>query len=197
MNKLKVSEEQFSSSCETNYSSRSLIIGLGGMGLKTLYRLKRELKERVGDISDAYLQILNFDTDCSERDVTLDKRILLPEEFPRLMNHNITAHLSAVPEHCPKAISEILPNGFRCHLNGFGSNQNRLAGRLTIMDLSLFQTIYNSISNAIKQLQDFTTATLDVHIVAGLGGGSGSGMIIDVPYIVRAVLRNLGVTETN
>jgi len=181
---------------QATYTSRILVIGLGGMGLKTLRRLKRELKERVGDISGAYLQLLSLDTDGDDRQKALDEQLLMPAELPLLQNTNLTNHLSAVPEHRPRAIAEIIPDGFKQALNGKGANQVRLAGRLTIMDLSLFQTIYNSISNAITQLQDFTTATLDVHLVAGLGGGSGSGMIIDVPYIVRAVLRNLGVTET-
>lgn len=174
-----------------NYTSRILVIGLGGMGLKTVLRLKSELLDRVGQISSSYLQFRVIDTDRSDRQKALDSGILTAGEIPDLNNSSIAAALAAPPDQRPVTIGDIIPPDFTQALTGEGANQVRLAGRLTVMDLNLFNVIYNTINNAISALQNFNTATLDVHIVAGIGGGSGSGMIIDIPYIVRAVVEKI------
>ena len=41
---------------DSKHTSRVLVIGLGGMGLKTMIRLKRELNERVGVIDGSILR---------------------------------------------------------------------------------------------------------------------------------------------
>ncbi len=180
---------------DANHTSRILVIGLGGMGLKTMKRLKGELNERVGKIDDSIVRILSLDTDKKERQDVINSRLLTPEEVPFLDNSEVGAALSAVKDFRPKPIDAIIPDGFQQNLSAEGANQVRLAGRLTVMGLKLFKTIYDSISYAISNLRDFSTSTLDVHIVAGIGGGSGSGLVVDIPYIVRAVVRNLGIPE--
>ncbi len=180
---------------DANHTSRILVIGLGGMGLKTMKRLKGELNERVGKIDDSIVRILSLDTDKKERQDVINSRLLTPEEIPYLDNSEIGAALGAVKDFRPKPIDAVIPDGFQQNLSAEGANQVRLAGRLTVMGLKLFKTICDSISYAISNLRDFSTSTLDVHVVAGIGGGSGSGLIVDVPYIVRAVVRNLGIPE--
>ncbi len=177
----------------SKHTSRILVIGLGGMGLKTMVRLKKELNERVGAIDSSILRILSIDTDKDDRTKAIQSGILSADEIPFLDNGGISGALAAVPEYRPKPISDIIPDGFRQALSGEGANQVRLAGRLTVMDLNLFNSIYNAIKNAISNLQDFSTSTLDVHVVAGIGGGSGSGLVVDTPYIVRAIVSALGI----
>lgn len=175
----------------SNYTSRILVIGLGGMGLKTVQRLKSELVERLGQIDSSYLQFLSIDTDKLDRQKALSAEILTMDEIPEMNNSSIAAALAAPPEQRPVTIENIIPSGFKQALTGEGANQVRLAGRLTVMDLNLFNNIYNAISGSVSALQNFNSATLDVHVVAGIGGGSGSGMVVDIPYIVRAVVDNL------
>ena len=175
----------------SNYTSRILVIGLGGMGLKTVQRLKSELIDRIGQINSSYLQFLSIDTDKIDRQNALTSEVLTPDEIPEMNNSSIAAALGAPPSQRPVTIENIIPSGFKQALTGEGANQVRLAGRLTVMDINLFNIIYNAIKNAVSALQNFNSATLDVHVVAGVGGGSGSGMIIDIPYIVRAVVNSL------
>ncbi len=176
-----------------NHTSRILVIGLGGMGLKTTLRLKRELNDRLGKIDPGFLSVLSLDTDKEDREKAIKSGLLTTTEIPLLDNSAVGSILAAKNEFRPKPIGSIIPEGFTQALTGIGANQVRLAGRLTVMDLNLFGDIYNSIRNAISHLKDFSTTTLDVHVVAGIGGGSGSGLVIDVPYIVRAVVRDLGI----
>ncbi len=178
-----------------NHTSRILVIGLGGMGLKTVLKLKRELNDRLGKINPGFLRLLSIDTDKDDREKALQSGILTNEEIPLLNNTDISGALAAEPAFRPQPIGGIIPEGFKQSLNGTGANQVRMAGRLTVMDLNLFSVIYNSIKRGISQLQDFSTTTLDVHVVAGIGGGSGSGLCIDVPYIVRAVVQDLAIPQ--
>ena len=181
---------------DANHTSRVLVIGLGGMGLKTMKRLKSELNERVGKIDTSIVRILSLDTDKVDREQVINSRLLTPEEVPSLDNSEVGAALGAVKEFRPKPIDAIIPDGFSQALSGAGANQVRLAGRLTLMGLKIFKTVYDSIEAAIRGLRDFSTCTLDVHVVAGIGGGSGSGLVVDIPYIVRAVVRRLGIPES-
>ncbi len=178
-----------------NHTSRILVIGLGGMGLKTVLRLKRELNDRLGEIDSGFLRLLSIDTDGKDREKALESGLLSSEEIPLLDNTSVGNALEALKAFRPRPIGSIIPDGFTQALDGNGANQVRLAGRLTVMDLNLFSTIYNSIKRSISALQDFSTTTLDVHVVAGVGGGTGSGLCIDVPYIVRAVVRDLAIPK--
>ena len=176
-------------------SSRVLVISVGGMGLKTLRRLKREMKARVGNIDGAFIRFLSIDTDNRDRDTAVEEGILDETELPFLDNTNISTVLEGDPNYRPATVGNIIPEGFRESLSGQGANQVRLAGRLTLMDSTLFGKIYGAIKDAVTALGNFATSTLEVHVVAGLGGGSGSGMIVDVPYIVRAVMQDLGIQQ--
>jgi len=177
-------------------SSRVLVIGLGGMGLKTLRRLKKEMMDRVGKIDGNYLQLLSVDTDKRDREQAINESILSESEIPHLDNSNLSGTLAAPASQRPECINEILPEGFAQSLTGQGANQVRLAGRLTFFELNLFNSIWNVIEEAIQKLNNFAQSTLDVHIVAGIGGGSGSGMVVDMPYLVRAIVHNLGLPSS-
>ncbi len=176
-------------------TSRILVIGLGGMGLKTMRRLKKELHDRLGKIDSSCLRILAIDTDASDRELAINEGFMTSDEIPLINNANVSEALRADPNYRPAPIGSVIPDNFTPVLSGMGANQVRLAGRLTVMDLNVFNLIYNSIKESIKGLSNFTQATLDVHIVAGIGGGSGSGMVIDIPYIVRKVVQDLAIAS--
>lgn len=177
-------------------TSRNVVIGLGGMGLATVTRLKRELRERVGIIDDTKIRFLAIDT--SKDDLNLQRNDSLfkaDEELPLFDNSAVTEMLRQDPKYRPSAVNAMIPEGFCPELSGDGANQVRMAGRLSLMEISMFQNIYAAIKNAISKLTDFTQMTLDVHIVAGIGGGTGSGLVVDIPYMVRKIAKDLGVSD--
>ena len=177
-------------------TSRNVVIGLGGMGLATVTRLKRELRERVGIIDDTKIRFLAIDT--SKDDLNLQRNDSLfkaDEELPLFDNSAVTEMLRQDYKYRPSAVNAMIPEGFCPELSGDGANQVRMAGRLSLMEISMFQNIYAAIKNAISKLTDFTQMTLDVHIVAGIGGGTGSGLVVDVPYMVRKIAKDLGVSD--
>ena len=52
-----------------NPNSRTLVIGLGGMGLSTVYNLKKTLEERIGKIPDSSTDIKFLSIDTSKADL--------------------------------------------------------------------------------------------------------------------------------
>ncbi len=177
-------------------TSRSVVIGLGGVGLLTVTGLKKELRERVGAIDDTKIRFLAIDTSKDEIMHYREDDLFKPEELPLFDNSAVTAMLKQEPQYRPSAVNAMIPVDFCPELTGTGANQIRMAGRLSLMEISMFQAITGAISTAISQLADFTNKTLDLHIVGGTGGGTGSGLITDIPFIVRKIARDLGISDT-
>ena len=73
-------------------TSRILVIGLGGMGLKTVQHLKAELRDRVGTINSSLLRILSLDTAKMDRETALSTGLLSPEEILCWTTAPLAAH---------------------------------------------------------------------------------------------------------
>ncbi len=177
-------------------TSRSVVIGLGGMGLATVTRLKRALRERVGNIDETKIRFLAIDTSKDDINLQRNDDLFKPEELPLFDNASVTQMLKQEPQYRPNAVNAMIPSDFCPELSGDGANQIRMAGRLSLMEIGMFQSIISSISNAISELADFTNKTLDIHIVAGTGGGTGSGLCVDIPFVVRKIAKDLGISDT-
>ncbi len=179
-------------------NSRIIVIGLGGMGLKTVARLKAELNIRVGKIDPACLRIIAFDTDKNATTPLTDPETgcFSENEIVLLDNTDVATQINGSDDLRPATINSIIPRGFNHTADGHGSGQVRLMGRACVMNTDIFGKIYDTIKSNISDLQDFTGTTLDIHVVAGVGGGTGSGLIIDVPYIARRAATDAGLTSS-
>ncbi len=202
LNELRLSDfgvVQKDSGAAMKPNSRILVIGLGGMGLRTVFELKSAMGARIGKISDTSTDIrfLAIDTDNDDINKYQSTGILSAKETFHLFNEKLGA-VMALPENLvPASIKTILPpksKSFNPVLEGAGAGQVRLAGRLSLMDPDIFQKLCTRIKDAITGLGEFASKTLEVHIIAGVGGGSGSGLCIDIPYLVRSILKELGVS---
>ncbi len=177
-------------------TSRSVVIGLGGMGLATVTRLKRELRERVGNIDETKIRFLAIDTSKDDLNIQRNDTLFNEKELPIFDNSAVTMMLKQEVQYRPSAVNAMIPTDFCPDLKGEGANQTRMAGRLSLMEIKMFQDIVAAISGAISCLADFTNKTLDIHIIGGTGGGTGSGLIVDIPYIVRKIAKDLGISDT-
>lgn len=168
-------------------TSRILVIGLGGMGLNTVSALKQALHERVGKIDGQSIQFLCLDTSRNDTSNHISSGDLRPTEVPSLDNSRLKGIMAMNEQYRPAWINNICPVGFNPPLNDDGAGQNRLAGRLALMNQDLFTPLTDAIRSTIRELRDFATLKLDVHVIAGLGGGTGSGLVIDIPYLIRHI----------
>lgn len=67
----------------------------------------------------------------------------------------------------------------------------RQAGRYLLFGGTAFPKVEGQLTAKLKKLHnqiiDLTKEQLIVYILAGISGGTGSGTIIDIPYIIRQI----------
>ena len=182
-----------------------VIIGLGGIGVDAISRLKTKLKRQIEpDNKDAviedgdeprydHIKFLGIDADedwlrysglsCEERlDIHNDnyKTIFNPYNLDVLKNKKELQWMSI------DYISQHLPPNPR------GAGAYRQFGRwLTIASANNIETrITDVINQACTELDGWN---LNVHIISGISGGMGGGSFVDVCYITRKVINDLGL----
>lgn len=181
-------------------TSKILVVGLGGMGLSTVHELKKRLVNRIGKLRSSDIQFLAFDT--SEKDIE-SKRASGPltmEETRLLMSPSLAQIMTQREDLRPLAFRAPMPpknSGYNPTFAGQGAGQVRLTGRLSLMDSNTYQNVVTDIKRCISNLGDFTRRKLEIHVITGIGGGTGSGTCVDMPYIIRHVADMLHIPDGN
>jgi len=181
-------------------TSKILVVGLGGMGLSTVHELKKTLISRIGKLRESDIQFLAFDT--SEEDISSKRNAgpLTIAETRLLISPSLASIMDQSEELRPNAFRDPMPPkaaGYNPTFDGQGAGQVRLTGRLSIMDTNTYHDIIEDLKNAITRLGNFTTRKLEIHVICGIGGGTGSGLCVDMPYIIRHVADLLHIPDSN
>lgn len=180
--------------------SRTVLVGLGGTGVKTLLRIKGEFIENFGEVPNI-IQFRAFDTANSNspenaRRVDGQPITLSPNEFEKFQ-------VRGVEEVVEKsdAIQNWIPSEDKINLldilNGCGGR--RSSGRVALFHHA--PSIYNSIESACQAVEGVAlkdklgdrfklreNEPLRVFVVSSLAGGTGSGMFLDVGHMARDIL---------
>ncbi|MFW6101307.1 MAG: tubulin-like doman-containing protein, partial [Bacteroidota bacterium] len=168
----------------------TLVLGLGGTGLKALDSLKKMMLKQAEGIRPG-LAFLGFD--CDENEVK-KQQVLQPhvEVFSTTLKN-------------PKAFKR---NNEICHewatqkkfpANAlYGASQYRQISRMCLFHH--FGEIQNLLREAINSIAstatgDFTVR-LDVYIVTSICGGAGSGMYTDIAVLLREIASELALDIT-
>ncbi len=185
----------------------TIFVGTGGLAATTLHALHRHLVNRFGPLSAVpALQFLLFETDAetlktvTEADpqtpLSNDSAILLPLRQPADYRRESGGHL------------QWLSRRWIYNIPRSAQTQSfRPLGRLAFVDH--LDRVLACLTQAIKAAVDrealaasaqstglpFQEASPRVFLVSSISGGTGSGMVMDVAYAVRKVLRDLGLSE--
>ena len=185
----------------------TIFVGLGGLAVKTLRALQRRLADRFGDIREVpALQVLVFDTDAEtlkevtdgdgQTSLNNDSAILLPLRQSADYRRESNSHLQWLSRRWIFNIPRSQQT------QGF-----RPLGRLAFVDH--MERVADRLGRAIRAAVDpeglkasaektglsFCAAPPRIFIVSSISGGTGSGMVLDVAYLVRKILRDLGLSE--
>lgn len=185
----------------------AMVIGLGHAGLQVLQQLRKSLHEHWGSVDLKHIRLLHIDTDPqAARDATQGEpdAALSPNEV-------IVARLNRPAHYLKPARGRPNPEAWLSHQmicrlpKELGSTEGQRAfGRLALIDnfgpISMrlkndLDTCTNSAVLAVSKQQThqgMRTNRPRVYIVANLAGGTGSGMFIDMAYIMRHILRKTG-----
>ena len=185
---------------------RTLYIGLGGTGFKTLLHTKRAFIETYGEVPPM-IKFLAFDSDKNQYksyslksiygDVKFD-----PSESSDIMviqskdkvSHN-RRDLSWLPERNLQAVADLENGCGMVRTNGriaFSFNYNKSRSNI--------QNALNSIRNLTAVHNDkyeLISNDVEVNIVFSIAGGTGSGNFLDMAYLVKDVFREQALPETS
>lgn len=184
----------------------TLVIGLGGTGSDAVMKLKKEVfKQLKPDDENAVLptysaiKYLVVDSDASKINAQVGKLTDIDRntEFFEISNSNIKATFGA---------TEILKNRPELYWLDYehisinqasaGAGGIRQVGRFLLVDKA--RALYDKIKSEMQSaLLVCNNGKLTVHICAGISGGTGSGTFLDVCYLVRQALQEIGKTEAN
>ena len=189
--------------------TRTLYIGLGGTGAKSILRTKKCFIDAYGEVPPM-VAFLAIDTDTAIQDLTLKSRTGQQVKFESneicycgIRNNpvEIVKKFPAKYQWLPARNVKYLKN-----LRGTGAGQIRSNGRFLARHNS--QLIQNLITNKVAQVAQpiplgspfiYDTNTFNVeyptkvNIVGSVAGGTGSGMFIDMLVLTSQALQKTGL----
>ena len=186
-------------------SGATVIIGLGGTGADAVIKLKKEVYKQlkpddVNAVIPKYsdIQYLIVDSDENKVKAFSGKISDIDEntEFFSIANKSIKATFEA---------KEVLKNRRELdwldyeHISirdaNYGAGGIRQVGRFLLVDQA--EKLYAKIKAIMQSALLGSSGKLTIHICSGLSGGTGSGIFLDVCYLVRQALKEIGKPETS
>ncbi len=183
----------------------TLIIGTGGTGYETAVRIKARFQETYPDAALDQIKFIVFDTDTNHTPV-----VNSIGELVRLTPEQELVQIGGVPvggiinneENYPAIHSEFdLSRLPKLDLTK-GAKQVRQLGRLAFF--YHFQRIRNIVETALNAVLNIShrgevgkVQAINVYYISSVCGGTGSGMIIDLAYLVRHLAKINGIPEDN
>jgi hypothetical protein len=171
-----------------------ILIGIGTSGLRVLEETQRFHLESLGTPKPEYIEYIYLETNKdnfpSETQENKIKRVYISlSQMERMVKDlkSETESLWLPPE-------EQLVNA------GMGAGGIRTVGRLALWgkndEGSNFSNVFSTIHNAYQNVGSYTQKDIKdkeppaIYIIGSLTGGTGSGIFIDMAYIVREIISN-------
>lgn len=176
-----------------NQNDRTLLIGLGGTGVKVVDQIKQQIQERCAPGHPNYVQFLAIDTDPVELE---NANFLTPGEKVCLTRPGMGAMQHGDPANWPPAWHQIVEPADIHNLPPFGipgAGGNRLVGKLKLYaqspgvpgnDVQICQKL----DAAMHQFAPGPVGCYRVYVIGSLYGGTGSGCFLEMPPLIRSVL---------
>lgn len=180
-----------------------LFIGLGGKGCQVVADLKAEISRKIQCSQNGmrwdHVEYLAIDSDdnelrrlCRENFGEAGSNGVLQNQEVFHLYDSMSAAVLNNPHMRPDSIKEWMNESLTIQLIGNGSGGIRQAGRSLLFGERNISTLCEVISSKLARLSTVSEKETQVYIFAGIGGGTGSGTVIDIPYIIRECAHRLG-----
>lgn len=185
-------------------NSKVLFIGLGGKGGEIVAELKTQIHRKIKCPANRNkpdnFEYLAIDTDGKSLErltaqtfgqIGLDNTPGNEETFS-LFDSQLAKNLIE-PDKRPIRIKKWMNPAFSKALQGEGAGAVRQAGRALLFggkNLDLWNILEAKLDNLHGKMEDPENEKINVYIFTGIGGGTGSGTVIDIPYIIRKIIEN-------
>ncbi len=187
----------------------SLVVGLGGTGKRALTHLKRRIFDTYGRADLPWIRLLSIDTDSatvnnppviSQRTgeyislASNEMRIIDQSDTPQVISNLDAPENRHIKDWYPDPDMKVdFPKAAR------GSGQVRMFGRIGLYKGENLHTTYRALQQAAQDVsdpaawEDFPSFNVDqnlqfVYVICSLCGGTGSGMFLDVAYMLRKIV---------
>lgn len=184
--------------------SPTIVISSGGLGGRTVNMLKGKFEKEIGNAREVFFRVL--DTDKNDTDG------ISKIKADGTVNNSIYAHMDQgeiitlydpiirnllQEESIPPYIRSWLdPDLIDTFLQNNGAQQQRQIGRAMLCNDIIYNRVKarltTIINDAIQIANGNGTGNIDVIIIAGISGGTGSGTIIDLSYMVHDIFNAVG-----
>ncbi len=179
----------------------TLMVGLGGTGQKVLVQLKARFVRNYGDVPPA-IEFLSFDTDQAAEKVQVDGMVVQLTEHTELINIGgiETASIIRNLDSHPAIGAWITEDKERIPTRAvvMGAQQVRPLGRLSFF--WHVEDVAKRLASSVSRLTDLRLGSerrgINVFIVSSVCGGTGSGAVVDVAYLVRHVIERSGLRSS-
>ena len=181
----------------------TVVFSLGGLGGRALNMLKGKFVQKVGACDHVFFRML--DTACDEMKQMCrmtSYRYGCPDSVPNAnMESEEMISVYQLGIDCILSPGEI-PNSIRKWLNpsligrrieNTGAQQNRQIGRAMLVNERVYDDIRNRIRRVLSEVSRNGYARINLMIIAGISGGTGSGMIIDFSYMLHDICSEMGL----
>lgn len=187
----------------------ALVVGLGGTGKRVLTHLKRRIYDTYGKESLPWIRLLSIDTDNAEVNnppvqsqitnshiqLDNDESLIIDQSDVPLVISNLDAPENRhIKEWYPDPELEVdFPKAVR------GSGQIRMFGRVGLCKGDNLDRVYDRLKSCSGKISDpivgadFPHFEVDpqmqfIYVITSLCGGTGSGMFLDIAYVLRKVV---------
>ena len=188
----------------------TIIIGVGGSGGDILLRIRKRFFERYGSLSQfPIVSYLWLDTDATEKDVgagIFTEQIAFTPNEKLMTTMADTTRVTNDLNQYPHIKSWFYPGLTKLQTMTEGAGQIRAYSRLGFFDH--YAEIKNAIINAgsvVRNVENTKTvrekhhletdeAALQVFVVFSLAGGTGSGMFLDLAFLIKNIFEGSALT---
>ena len=182
----------------------TVVIGLGGMGCETLNILKKKVIKDLGNPEN--IKFLAIDSDESElkkyKKSTSETGHLEDGETLSLYDSGIVQLLTNHGINRPPFTYEWMREDFpETRIENNGAQGTRQIGRVILTCGSAYSNIQariaSMVNSASASVAELGINSFEVILIAGISGGTGSGTIIDISYLVHRVMEQAHLVSYN
>lgn len=187
--------------------SNNLLIGLGGTGYDILIKIKEKIFEQTGKATHSEIEYVYIDSDTANRNTPYNVKDANGENQDINFSNNEFVLIDQGADSMPnfiegqeevKQFANEHGKRYREYVGGAfpknGAGQKRMVGKLYLA--RKYDEVCRALNNALGNLDSIAntrqTATgnpneeFNVFVFGSLGGGTGSGTCIDIPFILQS-----------
>ncbi|MCL2500000.1 MAG: tubulin-like doman-containing protein [Defluviitaleaceae bacterium] len=184
-----------------------LVVGLGGTGVESLIRVKKAINRhfRLPPVvagarppdKPSQVEYIGIDSDETLLNLKYMDMTFNDDEFVLLENANLTSIYKNRDTVFKHSTHEWIADNLRLQQVRHGAGGIRQAGRFLLAINT--NRVVNVINDKISRLTAIRNANdlLYVFILVGCAGGTGSGIFIDIPYMIRQLAAQKGFETEN